>query len=76
MASYTITLGALSPSGEKLRLDVSGDIVVSKWFELDQLRTMDVDVEAFLLQYLKLAARGRTKAQIRTALQTGVTVTT
>ena len=78
MASITITLTNSCPSQGHVTLTITGDRTGSIRMHVDEVYQQSLDNDAlldFLKQYLKIWTIGKTKAQMRTALLAGLTVT-
>jgi len=78
MASVTITLTESCPSQGHIRLGITGDRTGTIRLHVDEIFQQSMDDDAlmdFLKQYLKIWSLGKTKAQMRTQLLAGLTVT-
>ena len=77
MASMTITRTAECAAQNHVTLAVTGDVAYTYHGDLDDLTApiTDADKAAFLRVLLRFAKIGRTRAQVRTALANGFTVT-
>ena len=75
MASYTITLTEVCAGGEHLVLSVTGDASMSFATERAKLKETQIEPKHLVMQLLKVWANGKTNAQIKTALEAGVTFT-
>jgi hypothetical protein len=77
VASITIKATAVCAGGDHITFDVSGaaarTVVLTRQDLMEALTEEDLD--AFIKGVAKLAKVGKTLAQWRTAMQTGVTVT-
>jgi len=77
VAAVTITLAGVCSGGNHLRFTISGATSGTVDAELPDLTTpvTETEREAFIKVLAKLARSGRTLAQAKSVLQTGVTVT-
>jgi len=78
MASITITWASACASNTHIQLNITGDRTGTIRLHVDEVFQQPVDNEAlieFLKQYLKIWSLGKTKAQMRTLLLAGLTVT-
>ena len=78
MASVTLTLTESCASNQHITLEVTGDRTGRLRLHVDEVFQQPVDNEAlaeFLLTYLKIWSIGKTRAQMRTQLLAGLTVT-
>ena len=78
MASITLTLTESYASNTHIRLAITGDRSGEIRLHVDDVFQQPVDNAAlieFLKMYLKIWSIGKTKAQMRTALLAGLTVT-
>jgi len=78
MASITITLTESCPTQGHVRLEITGDRTGTIRMHVDEIFQQSMDNEAlidFLTQYLKIWSLSKTKAQMRTQLLAGLTVT-
>ena len=77
MSAVTITLTSICSGGGHLTFSVTGDATLTRMLDLSSLTDPidEQDVAAFLKVLCKLVKKGRTLAQTRTLLQSGVTVT-
>lgn len=76
MSTITLRVTGVCSGGNHYTVAVSGDF--TRTFVIDAASLQDMgpdDVEGFVKSVIFLAKRGRTGAQVRTLLQTGVTVT-
>lgn len=76
MAAETVTLTTVCAGGNHLLFTLSGAKSATVRMTLDELSEgiSDADAEAFCRVIARLAKQGRTNAQARTLLQSGVTV--
>jgi hypothetical protein len=78
MASITVTLTGSCATNNHVALAVTGDKTGTLRLHVDDVFQQPVDNEAlinFLMQYLKIWSVGKTRAQMRTQLLAGVTIT-
>lgn len=76
MPAITYRLTSVCAGGNHYTLELSGAVTRTLVVERDDLaRLDDIDPETFALALLRFFGRNRTPAQIRTALQNGVTIT-
>lgn len=76
MPAITYRVTGVCSGGNHYTLEMTGALNRTMVVERDDLqRVDDIDPETFALALLRFFARGRTPAQIRTALQNGVTIT-
>jgi len=77
VAAVTITLAGVCSGGNHLRFTISGAASGTVDAELSDLTApvTETEREAFIKVLVKLARSGRTLAQTRSLLQSGVTVT-
>ena len=77
MSAVTVTLTSICSGGGHLTFTVTGDASRTQVLDLSVLTepATEQEVEAFLKLICKMAKMGRTPAQARNLLQTGVTVT-
>jgi len=76
MSTLTIRVTGVCSGGNHYTVAVTGDFTRTFVIDAAELRDMTAEeAEAFVRTVLFLAKRGRTPAQLRTLLQTGVTVT-
>jgi len=78
MASVTLTLTESCASNTHIRLAITGDKTGTIFMHIDEVFQQPLDNDAlisFLKQYLKIWSIGKTKAQMRTQLLAGLTVT-
>ena len=78
MASITITWAGACPSNTHIQLNITGDRTGTIRLHVDEVFQQPIDNEAlldFLKQYLKIWTLGKTKAQMRTQLLAGLTIT-
>lgn len=75
MATLTFRVTNVCSGGNHYTLQITGDLTATKIIERDDLTIERGEREAMAMDILRLRLRGLTPAQIRAALQTGVTVT-
>ena len=78
MASITVTWVGACAANTHIQLAITGDKTGEIRLHVDEVFQQPVDNEAlieFLKQYLKIWSIGKTKAQMRTQLLAGLTVT-
>ena len=77
MSSITVTLTGICTGGNHLTFSITGDKVQTVPVNLSELSAPidEQDVVAFCKILARMAKLGRTVAQVRTLLQSGVTVT-
>ena len=77
MASITLTKTNECSSQNHLIVSVTGDVICTWHTNLDDITEQITDEEkiAFLKVLMRIAKIGRTRAQVRTALTNGYTVT-
>lgn len=75
MATLTYQVTSVCSGGNHYTLQISGDVTATRLIERDDLRIDPAERESLAMDILRLRLRGLTPAQIRTALQAGVTVT-
>lgn len=75
MASLTFRVTGVCSGGNHYTLQISGDVTRTMHIERSDVQDAEIDLDTMALQLLKVWSRGKTANQIRTALQSGVTVT-
>ena len=78
MATITITRTQVCPANNHVTLTVSGDRSTTIRTSIeDMFDSLNIeDVKSFIIVMLRLHSSGKTRAQMRNALITGVTMTT
>ena len=75
MPTLTFQVTSVCSGGNHYTLQIGGDLTATKIIEREDLTIERGEREALAMDILRLRLRGMTPAQIRTALQAGVTVT-
>lgn len=77
MASIILTRTAECAAQNHMDISVTGDVTYTFHGELEDILSpiTDAEKDAFIKVLLRIAKIGRTKAQVRTALGNGYTVT-
>ena len=78
MATITVTLTQSCPANNHVALAISGDRTGTIRTSIeDMFDSLNIeDVESFISVMLRLHSSGKTRAQMRNALITGITMTT
>lgn len=77
MATITLTLTAVCAGGGHYTLALSGDVSYQHIYRADEIKDMVTSVgpDEVIAAILRIADAGRTPAQVKSLLQTGITVT-
>lgn len=77
MASLTVTASAICGGGNHVTFAVTGAKTATVKAEINDMQdpVTDEDLESFVKVLCKLCRAGKTNAQLKTALQAGLTVT-